>query len=167
MHTAIPVTYAQFNEIATEALELKAYLNTAHSCFQARFHQRWHYFQIVDSIQSIENKKHFRVISFINDLKVEFSALNNTSLKILAIAQLNWNIPINALKYSSMSGKSLKDELLQQFKEGKIDYNSEFKLQYHANIDSTEIVNGVGHFFSLVADVDESADDFKDFEDDP
>ena len=57
MHTAIPVTCAQFDEIATEALELKLYLNSAHSCFHARFYQRWHYFQIVESLETIGNNE--------------------------------------------------------------------------------------------------------------
>jgi hypothetical protein len=87
-------------------------------------------------------------------LKIEFPELNHNYLKILAIAQYNWNIPINALKYSEFEGKSLKQELLHNYENKKLNYRLEdFKLEYQTDI-SKIVVDGVGHFFAVIHNLD-------------
>ena len=60
MHTLIPIMSGdQLNELLKEAVEWKGNINghEAKDCFQARFHQRWHYFQIVESLETIGNNE--------------------------------------------------------------------------------------------------------------
>ena len=61
MHTLIPIMSGdQFEELLNEALEYKGTgpLDAeGPKCFQARFYQRWHYFQIVESLETIGNNE--------------------------------------------------------------------------------------------------------------